>query len=302
MSSNGDIKFLTHEVGSLAKPPWLVKTSAGKPLEESDVEHARAWGEKLEVDGHEELVELLRQDERDPDEIARWSSRYCLRLQESAGVDVIWDGEQQRSEMYAWAIAHSNGFEPRGTIRSFDNKYYSKSAAVGPVSLREPYHNDEFSFLQSAAKHELKIPITGAYTLAVWSYDEHHLPEDGPPRRRPLPTGRGRRPARADARHRAEHHPAEPRGADRARRDVDPDRRAGRVDRGGRARHLRRELQRLRRGARLLLLDPSLLLGLRPLLPGDRGHGRLPAVLRRLRELRHDASSARPARTAPATR
>ena len=36
--------------------------------------------------------------------------------------------------MYAWAIAHSNGFEPRGTIRSFDNKYYSKSAAVGPVS------------------------------------------------------------------------------------------------------------------------------------------------------------------------
>ena len=48
MSSNGDIKFLTHEVGSLAKPPWLVKTSAGKPLEESDIEHARAWGEKLE--------------------------------------------------------------------------------------------------------------------------------------------------------------------------------------------------------------------------------------------------------------
>jgi 5-methyltetrahydropteroyltriglutamate--homocysteine methyltransferase len=179
MSSNGDIKFLTHEVGSLAKPPWLVKTSAGKPLEESDVEHAQAWGEKLEVDGHEELVELLRQDERDPDEIARWSSRYCLRLQESAGVDVIWDGEQQRSEMYAWAIAHSNGFEPRGTIRSFDNKYYSKSAAVGPVSLGEPYHNDEFSFLKSAAKHELKIPITGAYTLAVWSYDEHHLPKTG---------------------------------------------------------------------------------------------------------------------------
>ena len=45
--------------------------------------------------------------------------------------------------------------------------------------MREPYHNDEFSFLQSAAKHELKIPITGAYTLAVWSYDEHHLPKTG---------------------------------------------------------------------------------------------------------------------------
>src|SRR5213078_2887854 len=73
VSSNGEVKFLTHEVGSLAKPPWLVKTSAGKPLEESDIEHARKWGDRLEVDGHEQLVELLRQDERDPDEIARWS-------------------------------------------------------------------------------------------------------------------------------------------------------------------------------------------------------------------------------------
>ena len=89
MSTNGELKFLTHEVGSLAKPPWLVKTSAGKPLEESDVEHARVWGEKVGVDGHEELVELLQQDERDPDEVARWASRYCMRLQESAGVDWI---------------------------------------------------------------------------------------------------------------------------------------------------------------------------------------------------------------------
>src|SRR5204862_293632 len=79
-----------------------------------------------------------------------------------------------------WAIAHANGFEPRGTVRSFDNKYYSKSAATGPVSLREPYHNEEFSFLQSVAKARLKITITGAYTLAVWSYDEHHTPKDGP--------------------------------------------------------------------------------------------------------------------------
>ena len=98
---NDELKFLTHEVGSLAKPPWLVKTSAGKPLEESDIEHARTWGEKVGVEDHEQLVELLEQDERDPDEIARWASKYCVRLQESAGVDVIWDGEQQRSEMYA---------------------------------------------------------------------------------------------------------------------------------------------------------------------------------------------------------
>jgi len=174
-----EIRLLTHEIGSLAKPPWLVKTNAGRPLEETDVEHARRWGEKVGVDGHEELVDLLRQSERDPDEVARWSSRYALRLLESAGVDVVYDGEQQRSEMYAWAVAHADGFEERGTVRSFDNKYYTKSAVVDSPSLREPYHNAEFEFLQSAAAHRLKIPVTGAYTLAVWSYDEHYGPRDG---------------------------------------------------------------------------------------------------------------------------
>jgi 5-methyltetrahydropteroyltriglutamate--homocysteine methyltransferase len=171
-----EVRFLTHEVGSLAKPPWLVKTSAGRPLEPADAEHAALWGERLAVPGHEKLVELLRRGPgvEHADEIARWSSRYAVRLQEQAGLEVVWDGEQLRTEMYAWAIAHANGFEPRGTVRSFDNKYYAKSAVTGPVGLREPYHSEEFAFLQSVAEATLKIPVTGAYTLAVWSYDEYH--------------------------------------------------------------------------------------------------------------------------------
>jgi 5-methyltetrahydropteroyltriglutamate--homocysteine methyltransferase len=171
-----EVRFLTHEVGSLAKPPWLVKTSAGRPLEPADAEHAAVWGERLAVPGHEELVELLRRGPgvEHSDEIARWSSRYAVRLQEQAGLEVVWDGEQLRTEMYAWAIAHAHGFEPRGTVRSFDNKYYAKSAVTAPVGLREPYHSDEFAFLQTVAEATLKIPVTGAYTLAVWSYDEYH--------------------------------------------------------------------------------------------------------------------------------
>jgi len=52
-------KFLTHEIGSLAKPPWLVKTAQGRELDPSDIEHARSWGEKVGVEGYEELVETL---------------------------------------------------------------------------------------------------------------------------------------------------------------------------------------------------------------------------------------------------
>jgi 5-methyltetrahydropteroyltriglutamate--homocysteine methyltransferase len=171
--------LLTHEVGSLDKPSWRVKGFAGKPLTDEDVEQARAWGERVGVEGYEDLLDLLRraplEDKADRELVRTWSSRYGLRLQEAAGLDVVYDGEQQRSEMYAWAVAHAKGFEWRGSVRAFDNKYYSKAAAVAPVSLAEPYHNAEFEFLQEHAGAELKVPVTGAYTIADWSFDEHYF-------------------------------------------------------------------------------------------------------------------------------
>jgi 5-methyltetrahydropteroyltriglutamate--homocysteine methyltransferase len=175
-----DTPLLTHELGSLDKPGWRVKAYAGKRLGEADIEEARTWGERLGVPDREVLIELLRRSPLDPEqreEVRRWSSRYALRLLESAGLDVVYDGEQQRSEMYAWAVAHAGGFEWRGSVRAFDNKYYSKAAVTGPISLREPYHNAEFSFVNSVASSRLKVPITGAYTIANWSFDERFFPD-----------------------------------------------------------------------------------------------------------------------------
>jgi 5-methyltetrahydropteroyltriglutamate--homocysteine methyltransferase len=169
--------LLTHEVGSLDKPNWRTKAIAGRELTDRDLDDARAWGERLSVPGYEELVDLLRAAPLDGDakaEVKRWSSRYGVRFLESVGLDVVYDGEQQRTEMYAWAIQHANGFEWRGSVRAFDNKYYSKAAVTGPISLTEPYHNEEFSFLRSFAKADLKVPITGAYTIADWSFDERY--------------------------------------------------------------------------------------------------------------------------------
>ena len=171
--------LLTHEVGSLAKPTWRVKAAAGQPLSDLEVEEARSWGARLGVPGYGELVELLGcypLSAHQRLQVKQWSSLFALRFFESAGLDVVYDGEQQRVEMYEWAVRHCNGFEPRGSVRSFDEKYYTKAAVVGPVSLREPYHNDEFAFLAGAAKASLKIPITGAYTIADWSFDEHYGP------------------------------------------------------------------------------------------------------------------------------
>ena len=169
--------LLTHEVGSLDKPGWRVKAYAGQPLTEKDFDEARSWGERLTVPEYEKLLDLLHHapfGKEQKAEIQRWSSLYALRLEESAGLDVVYDGEQQRTEMYDWAVAHTNGFERRGSVRAFDNKYYSKAAVVGAISLRAPFHNAEFSFLVSVADAELKIPVTGAYTIADWSFDERY--------------------------------------------------------------------------------------------------------------------------------
>jgi 5-methyltetrahydropteroyltriglutamate--homocysteine methyltransferase len=169
--------LLTHEVGSLDKPGWRVKAYAGKPLADADFEEASAWGERLEVPNYERLLDLLHHapfDKEKKAEIQRWSSLYALRLEESAGLDVVYDGEQQRTEMYDWTVRHSNGFEKRGSVRAFDNKYYTKAAVVGPISLRDPFHNAEFSYLVSVADAELKVPVTGAYTIADWSFDERY--------------------------------------------------------------------------------------------------------------------------------
>src|SRR5207248_1996955 len=98
--TGGGVKaLLTHEVGSLDKPGWRVKAFAGKPLAEADYEEARHWGERLQVPDYPKLVELLRQSplsREQKHEIQRWSSRYAVRLLESAGLDVVYDGEQPR--------------------------------------------------------------------------------------------------------------------------------------------------------------------------------------------------------------
>jgi 5-methyltetrahydropteroyltriglutamate--homocysteine methyltransferase len=172
-----DVRFLTREIGSLAKPPWRVKAFAGRSLEERDIAEAERWGEKLGFDDREKLLELLRRGdfgEAELAEIEDWSARYAMRLLEQAGLDVVYDGEQRRSEMYDHVIQNARGWQPRGTVRSFDNKYYSKAAIVDRPSIDRPYDVEEYRFVAAHADRRVKAPFTGPYTMADWSYDEYY--------------------------------------------------------------------------------------------------------------------------------
>jgi 5-methyltetrahydropteroyltriglutamate--homocysteine methyltransferase len=175
-----EISFLTREIGSLGKPSWRVKTFAGRRLEESDIAEAERWGARLQVDGRERLLELLRSGRfgaAELPEIDDWAAIYAIRLLEQVGLDVVYDGEQRRTEMYDHVAAFARGFEPRGTVRSFDNKYYNKAAVVEPPSVDGPQDIEEYEFVRAHTDCAVKVPLTGAYTMEDWSYDEHYSHE-----------------------------------------------------------------------------------------------------------------------------
>jgi 5-methyltetrahydropteroyltriglutamate--homocysteine methyltransferase len=189
--------FPVQEIGSLMKPGWRVKSVAGKPVGEQDVREAQQWGQRIGVDTAQ-LVSTLRKPrltEQDKAFITDQSALFGLRYLESAGLDLVYDGEQRRSEMYQAAVEHIEGFRFLGSVRSFDNKYYLKAAVVQEPKLQRPYHIDEFRYLRQHAQRTLKVPLTGAFTIADWSFNEHYLGEQAPDVRR---SKQGRKEATRD--------------------------------------------------------------------------------------------------------
>ena len=173
-----EVRFVTREVGSLAKPGWRVKSIVGRPVEKNDVEDALAWGKRLGIDNVEGLTEILRKgsgfSESEKAKIQDYAALYGIRLLENAGLDVVYDGEQRRSEMYDHAVKHAKGFETRGTVRSWDNKYYTKAAVTEKPLVETVYDLEEYEFVRSHTERRVKIPFTGAYTIMDWSYDEYY--------------------------------------------------------------------------------------------------------------------------------
>lgn len=137
--------FPTQEIGSLKKPSWLLNVVKNPNISKEDKARARNDAALLNIKTLEDL-----------------------------GLDVIYDGEVRRVEMYEEPVRYIKGFEFAGRVRSWDNKYYNKARITGEISYKQNFHSEEFKFIKENTKHDIKVPVTGAYTLADWSYDEHY--------------------------------------------------------------------------------------------------------------------------------
>jgi 5-methyltetrahydropteroyltriglutamate--homocysteine methyltransferase len=171
--------FPTQEIGSLAKPRWQLQGQRGEALDATAQQEFRHWNEILHfAPADDPKVEAFlsgRSREVGAGSVRDWGALFALRFFENVGLDRVYDGEARRIEMYEYPIRQMKGFQFQGHVRSFDNKYYLKAAATGEIRLENPYHVEEFDFVKTHAKAEPKLPITGPYTLADWSYNEYYL-------------------------------------------------------------------------------------------------------------------------------
>ena len=181
MSGGVPHPFPTQEIGSLPKFGWRTKPFRLTPLQDEDIDSARSWGERLRVPRYKALLNLLAKKGRFTDSerkrIVNFSVLYAIRMQELAGgegLDLIWTGEQARTEMYETPVSGMRGFEFIGRVRSFDNKYWRIASVRKRVDYGINYHLEELLYILGHTRRAVKVPVTDAITLMAWSDDYHY--------------------------------------------------------------------------------------------------------------------------------
>lgn len=178
-----DTLFPTQEIGSVAKPGWRVKGVTGDGrITSKEIEEAEFWGDRLCVDNYQTLLALLRKmiasdsPPSDEDKIAlrNFSVMYVLALFEKTKLDRVYSGEQWRVEMYEHLVRNIEGFKLLGSVHSFDYKYFTKAAITKVPNFTHPVHLEEYYFVKNHTDREIKLPITGPYTVVDWSFNEYY--------------------------------------------------------------------------------------------------------------------------------
>ena len=137
--------LITQEIGSFRKPEYL-----------SRIFHS--------IEGKPEFSELAGKAALETLEI----------FHESGLMNSGIAGEMFRWEMYEYLARRIRNIEFHGKVRSFDNRYYNKGSVAGEISLTSSPHSEELELILKQTKVPLKIPVTGPYTMADWSFNDHY--------------------------------------------------------------------------------------------------------------------------------
>ncbi len=140
--------LLTTVVGSYPKPKWLHR--------------ARDLLEDNSSDFDEENFAEAKDD----------ASRLITNEHERSGLDVVVDGEMRRNEMVEYFAHRIDGYQFNGPVKVWGHNYFDKPSVVDEVSYGEEWLVSEYEYTSEVAVRPVKVPITGPYTLASWSFNE----------------------------------------------------------------------------------------------------------------------------------
>ncbi|MCK8134201.1 methionine synthase [Pseudoalteromonas sp. 2CM28B] len=140
----------TSSAGSLPKPSWLAEP-------ETLWSPWKLKGSEL-VDGKHDAL--------------------CISLheQQTAGVDIVSDGEQTRQHFVTTFIEHLNGvdFENRKTVKIRDRYDASVPTVIGPVSRTKSVFVEDAKFLRQQTSQPIKWALPGPMTMIDTLYDDHY--------------------------------------------------------------------------------------------------------------------------------
>jgi 5-methyltetrahydropteroyltriglutamate--homocysteine methyltransferase len=136
--------------GSLPKPAWLA-------------EPKKLWAPWL-LEGA-----LLDEGKRD-------AMRLVLGDQESAGIDIVTDGEQTRRHFVTTFIESLDGvdFEHKRTVRIRNRYDADVPVVVGKVARKRPVYVEDIRYLRSQTKHRIKATLPGPMTMVDTLYNDHY--------------------------------------------------------------------------------------------------------------------------------
>jgi 5-methyltetrahydropteroyltriglutamate--homocysteine methyltransferase len=106
--------------------------------------------------------------------IEREATRELLALQQDLRLDLLVDGQLERSDQATYFAERLPGMEVGGWVRCFGNRYYRKPRVTGALSRPGPLTVEHWQAAQAAAGRPVKAVLTGPYTLMDWSCDEHY--------------------------------------------------------------------------------------------------------------------------------
>lgn len=102
-------------------------------------------------------------------------TREAIAEQEAAGLDWVTDGLVRREDAQTYFTDRLEGFRRGGLLRYFDtNTYYRQPVVTGAVRWKGPITVDDFLFATKHAKKPVRPVVTGPFTLARLSLDEHY--------------------------------------------------------------------------------------------------------------------------------